>query len=167
MAQEELPDKSARLDLVTALSADDCVACLRRGARRVADHKLVVRTDGTTVRIVKLPRGVRSSSHMWLLRFEAELLPSNAGTLVRGVVVANRVVEISLAVCGAATATFGVLALAVGMPFVPVLALGLLALYSGYYVHFRRLVGHQRRELRDWVIEWLTLPHGRAGGAIG
>ena len=167
MTQEGSPGNSARLDIVTALSADDCVICLRRGARRVVDYKLVVRTDGSSVRIVSLPRGVRSSSPLWLLRFEGELLPSNAGTLVRGAVVGNRGVEISLAISGAVTAAVGVLALAVRTPFVPVLALGLLGLYGGYYVHFRRLVGHQRRELRDWVIEWLTLPHGRAGGAIG
>ncbi len=167
MVGEESPVKSARLDLVTALSADDCVSCLRRGARRIADRKIVVRADGSRVRIVSLPRGVRSSSPLWLLRFEGELLPSNAGTLVRGAVIANRRLEITLGVSGAMTALVGALALVVGMPFVPVLALGLLALFSSYYAHYRRLLRHQRRELRDWVVEWLTLPHGRAGGAIG
>ncbi len=153
------------VDLICALTADDCVRVLRRGAREVNEPRLRVRREDRAVWVEARVRWGRALP-MWMFRFEGTLRPVEAGTHVRGRVVRNRPLEGWLIAAGIITLVFMLFGVGAGVPFVKVLSLILLALFAAYYVRYQRLLLRQTRDLTGWIEAWLTVPDGRAGGSL-
>ncbi len=160
------PDRAA-VDVVTALSADDCVRTLRRAARR-SDQRLLVRTEGARVLIESTGQPVLRGQVplLWLFRFEGALTPVEVGTHVHGMVVRNRLLEGGLAALGAATAVFCATGVGLSVPFVAVLSAMLLALFIAFYGLYQTLLYRQSRDFVRWLNDCLIIPQGRAGGSL-
>jgi len=158
----------SRLDFVTALAVDDCLRLLKRGARRMAERRLLVQLKGDVLRVewaaLRIRRG--QAPLLWLFRFEGDLTPVRTGTRVRGSVVHNMKLESLMVIPGLITALCGGLGIALDVQYVPILAAILLILFTTYYALYRHLLNQQAHDLLRWVYEWLTVPQGRAGGSL-
>lgn len=167
--RQEQPARPSRaaVDVVTALSADDCVMALRDAARR-CEQPLLVRSDDGRVVIdlvaQVVPRGQRPL--LWLVRFEGVLTPVGVGTHVQGVVVRNRALEGVLVVLGIATVAFCVTGVGLSMPFVAALSALLLALFVAFYALYQRRLYRQSRVFLRWLHDCLIIPQGWAGQSL-
>lgn len=156
------------LDLVTVLSADDCLRCLLQEPQRLAGQHVCVRQEGgrVLVEVGWQHQGTDERPGLWLLRFEGALMPVSAGTHVYGPVVRNGTLEMLLAIPGLITASFAVLGIALAVPFVAALSVILLALFVAYYVTFQKLLNQQAHDLAQWIVARLTQPAHRVSGPL-
>lgn len=159
------PRPAPGIDLICALTAEDCVHVLRRAAREVNEPRLRVRSDDLTVWVEARVRWGRSLP-VWMFRFEGTLRPVETGTHVRGRVMRNRPLEGALIAAGIITLAFMLFGVGANVPFVKLLSLFLLGLFAAYYARYQRLLHCQCRDLTTWIEEWLTVAHGWAGGSL-
>lgn len=159
---------NARLDLVTPLPLEDCLKALKRCAAQNTVQRLSVHAEDGQVLIVSSTQRGRDgqAAGLWLFRFQGCITPTDIGTHVEGFIVRNRVLESVLAVPGIVTGLFGVVGIALNVPFVAVLSPILLVMLAGFYGYFQTLVRRQADDLMRWLPEWLLVPQGRAGGAL-
>jgi len=166
---QEQPVRTNRtaVDVVTALSADDCVTALKHAAQYY-DQPLLVRSDNGRVVIELVAQAVPRGQMplLWLFRFEGALTPVEVGTHVQGVVVRNRALEAVLVALGIVTAAFCVTGVGLSMPFVAALSAMLLVLFVAFYVLYQRRLYRQSRVFLRWLHDCLIIPHGWAGGSL-
>lgn len=153
------------IDLICALTADDCVHVLRCGAHKVSEPRLRVRCEERTVWVEARVRWGRTLP-VWMFRFEGTFRPVEAGTHVRGRVVRNRPLEGWLIAAGVITLVFMLFGVGAGVPFVKVLSVILLMLFAAYYLRYQRLQHRQIRDLTGWIEAWLTVPEGWAAESL-
>lgn len=155
-----------RIEFVTPLAPETCIATLKRRVRHTQHPPLTLRQHDHRVQIVALAWRERHGRALgwWRFRVDGELVATQAGTRFSGKLSYNRQFNTALLSMGGCSGVFSALGVAFAAyepaqgTFPALLALLFLGLFVVFFASYLRATHQEGAALLDDLYTWLVLP---------